>query len=113
MTWQEITCFSYDNERRFSLGESSLSYYYPPSLPADLNLGFDTFQKLNDAGDEHLDALLDTITALEKDTQKRCEADIVTWRGMMTKVSAMNKLHGSHEILGYEVCIQLHGFNTF
>lgn len=71
----------------FHLGDSSLQYYYPPSLPADLNIGFDTFQKLNDAADEHLDALLETVTALEKDIGKRCEADIITWRGMMTKVS--------------------------
>ncbi|KAJ5092268.1 decapping endonuclease targeting mRNA [Penicillium alfredii] len=83
---REIACFSYDDDHRFSLGESSLRYYYPPSLPADLNLGYNTFQKLNDAPDEHLDALLETIIALEKDTQKRCEADIVTWRGMMTKI---------------------------
>jgi RAT1-interacting protein len=52
-----------------------------------LNRGFDTFQKLNDAADEHLDALLDTVIALERDTERRCEADIITWRGMVTKVS--------------------------
>ncbi|KAJ5612360.1 hypothetical protein N7510_005554 [Penicillium lagena] len=74
-------------KRRFSLGDASLSYYYPPRLPADLNVGFDTFQKLNDVADEHLDALLDTIIAYEKETKKKCETDIVTWRGMMTKVS--------------------------
>lgn len=84
---QEVACFSYDHDRRYHLGESSLQYYYPPSLPADLNIGFDTFRKLNDAADEHLDALLDTVIALEKDTEKKCEADIITWRGMMTKVS--------------------------
>ncbi|KAJ5873566.1 Decapping nuclease rai1 [Penicillium subrubescens] len=83
---KEIACFSYDQQRRFSLGDSSIAYYYPPSLPADLNIGFDTFQKLNDAADEHLDALLDTIVAMEKETGKKCETDIVTWRGMMTKI---------------------------
>jgi hypothetical protein len=51
-----------------------------------LSRGFDSFQKLDDAADEHLDALLDTIIALEKDTGAKCEADIITWRGMMTKV---------------------------
>lgn len=51
-----------------------------------MNRGFDTFQKLDDSADEHLDALLDTIIALEKDTGAKCEADIITWRGMMTKV---------------------------
>lgn len=86
MNYQEVTCFSYDRDRQFTLGESSLAYYYPPNLPADLNIGYETFQKLNDSADEHLDALLDTIVALERDTEKKCETDIITWRGMMTKV---------------------------
>lgn len=84
---QEIACFSYDDQHSFHLGDSSLRWYYPPQLPADLNRGFDTFQKLDDTADEHLDALLDTVAALEKETGKRCEADVITWRGMMTKVS--------------------------
>ncbi|KAL1963173.1 hypothetical protein VTN77DRAFT_8606 [Rasamsonia byssochlamydoides] len=83
---REIAYFSYDDEHRFRLDDSSLRYYYPPTLPADLNRGFDTFQKLDDSADEHLDALLDTIIALEKDTGAKCEADIITWRGMMTKI---------------------------
>lgn len=76
-----------------------MQYYYPPSLPADLNVGFETFQKLNDAADEHLDALLDTVVALESETGKKCEADIVTWRGMMTKVSIIdcNRGHRSDQ----------------
>lgn len=89
---QEITCFSYDAEHKFHLGDSSLRYYHTPRLPADLNRGFDTFQKLDDTADEHLDALLETIMALEKETGKRCEADIITWRGMMTKVSSSRLL---------------------
>ncbi|KAF7616460.1 hypothetical protein AFLA_004520 [Aspergillus flavus NRRL3357] len=83
---REITCFSYDDQHSFHLGDSSLRYYYPPRLPADLNRGYDTFQKLDDSADEHLDALLETIMALEKETGKKCEADIITWRGMMTKI---------------------------
>ncbi|RDW83968.1 DXO/RAI1 family decapping nuclease [Aspergillus mulundensis] len=83
---REIICFSYDDQHIFHLGDSSLRYYYPPQLPADLNRGFDTFQKLEDTADEHLDALLETIAALEKETGKQCEADIITWRGMMTKI---------------------------
>ncbi|KAE8351182.1 RAI1-domain-containing protein [Aspergillus coremiiformis] len=83
---KEITCFSYDDQHSFRLGDSSLRFYYPPHLPADLNCGFDTFQKLDDSADEHLDALLATIMVLEKETGKKCEADIITWRGMMTKI---------------------------
>ncbi|KAF7591976.1 decapping endonuclease targeting mRNA [Aspergillus hancockii] len=84
---KEIACFSYDDQHCFHLGDSSLRYYYPPRLPADLNRGFDTFQKLDDSADEHLDALLEAIMALEKETGKKCDADIITWRGMMTKAS--------------------------
>ncbi|KAH0548175.1 hypothetical protein GP486_008104 [Trichoglossum hirsutum] len=84
---KEIACFSYDDQRRFHLDESSLRYYYPARLGADLSRGFDAFEKLDDTADEHLDGLLSTIMALEKETGKQCEADFITWRGMMTKVS--------------------------
>ncbi|EEH02596.1 HLA class III protein Dom3z [Histoplasma capsulatum G186AR] len=82
---QEIAYFSYDDQHNFHLDESSLRYYYPPRLPVDLKKGFDTFEKLDDTGDEHLDALLETIIDLEKRTGAKCEADLITWRGMMTK----------------------------
>ena len=55
-------------------------------MGADLSKGFDTFDKLDDSGDEHLDSLLRTIMAHEKDTGKRIDSNVVTWRGMMTKV---------------------------
>jgi RAT1-interacting protein len=83
---QEIACFSYDDKHQFRLDASSLRYYYPPYLPADLNKGFDTFQQLDDTIDDHLDGLVDTIAALEKEKGAKVETDIITWRGMMTKV---------------------------
>jgi RAT1-interacting protein len=55
-------------------------------LGVSLSEGFEKFQKRDDAADEHLDSLLKTIAALEEKEGKRCEADVVTWRGMMTKV---------------------------
>jgi len=93
---KEIACFSYDEDHRLHLDESSLRYYYPPRLPADLNHGFESFEKLDDAADEHLDALLDTIIAFEKETGAKCEADIITWRGMMTKIltAPFDKMNG-------------------
>ncbi|KAI9785000.1 MAG: decapping endonuclease targeting mRNA [Geoglossum umbratile] len=83
---KEIACFSYDDQHKFHLDESSLRYYYPPRIGADLSRGFDTFEKLDDTADDHLDSLLATIAALEKETGKQCDADFITWRGMMTKI---------------------------
>jgi RAT1-interacting protein len=83
---QEFACFSYDEEHNFHLDDSSLKYYYNPQLGADLSKGFETFQKQDDSGDEHLDSLLKTIMAHEKETGQRIDANAVTWRGMMTKV---------------------------
>lgn len=83
---KEIAYFSFDEKHEFRLDDSSLRYYYPPSLPADLNEGFETFQQLDDTDDDHLDALLETIVAHEQKTCARIDTDVVTWRGMMTKV---------------------------
>jgi RAT1-interacting protein len=63
-----------------------LNYYYPPLLGADLSAGFDTFQKRDESIDEHLDGLLKALKGLEEQKGEKCTADIITWRGMMTKV---------------------------
>lgn len=83
---KEFACFSYDKDHQFHLDDSSLKYYYNPQIGADLSRGFDTFQKQDDTADEHLDSLLKTIMAHEKETGARIDANLVTWRGMMTKV---------------------------
>nr|RBQ84511.1 hypothetical protein FVER53263_07916 [Fusarium verticillioides] len=85
---KEFACFSYDDNHEFHLDDSSLKYYYTPQLGADLSKGFDTFQKLDDTGDDHLDSLLKTIAAHEQETGKKIDANVVTWRGMMTKIMA-------------------------
>lgn len=84
--FKEIACFSYDEQHQFRLDDSSIRYYYPPTLGADLSKGFDTFHKLDDTADEHLDSLLKTIIDYEMKAEQRVEADVITWRGMMTKV---------------------------
>ena len=83
---QEITYFSFDDDHKFRLDGSSLRYYYPPALPCDLNKGFDTFRQLDDTVDDHLDGLLEALVAYEKEKGSKIETDIITWRGMMTKV---------------------------
>lgn len=86
--FQEFACFSYDDKHEFRLDDSSLQWYYPPRLGADLSKGFDKFDKHDESIDEHLDSLLKTIAAHEKEEGKKIDANIVTWRGMMTKVGS-------------------------
>jgi hypothetical protein len=94
---QEIAFFSYDSEHKLKpLDNESLRYYYPPffnvpghqenRFPVELSKGYDTFQQRDDSGDEHLDGLLDTLVEAEKRDGKKTEVDLVTWRGMMTRV---------------------------
>jgi RAT1-interacting protein len=83
---REIAHFSYDEDHKFRLDGSSLRYYYPPLLPADLSKGFDTFKELDDGNDDHLDGLLEALVAYERQKGMRTETDFITWRGMATKI---------------------------
>jgi RAT1-interacting protein len=65
-----------------------LNYYYPPTLPANLSNGFDTFRKWDESIDEHLEGLLKAIKHLEEKKGERIKTDIITWRGMMTRASS-------------------------
>ncbi|KAB8291731.1 hypothetical protein EYC80_006528 [Monilinia laxa] len=85
---QEIAHFSYDNNHEFHLDDSSIRWYYPPDLGADLNRGFDTFRKHDDSKDEHLESLLKALIEREKVMGVKTDADVITWRGMMTKIIA-------------------------
>ncbi|KAM0813601.1 putative RAI1 like PD-XK nuclease-domain-containing protein [Seiridium cardinale] len=106
---KEIACFSYDDKHEFHLGDSSLKWYYPPELGADLSAGFETFDKHDDSGDEHLDSLLKTIIAHEQQEGKKIDAQIVTWRGMMTKI--MSALFDDRD--GFEMNATLYQQNSF
>lgn len=96
MPTQEIAHFSFDSNhmlRPFS--NESLRYYYPPFFhvphtrpaePIDLEKGFNTFRAFGDSHNEHLDGLLDTLVEAERRSGIKTEADLITWRGTMTKV---------------------------
>lgn len=87
MIAQEIACFSYNDKHEFHLDDSSVQWYWPPTIGADLSKGFDKFDKHDDSADEHLDSLLKTIAAHEQEENKKIDAHVVTWRGMITKVN--------------------------
>ena len=84
---KEFACFSYDEQHEYHADARSLRYYYPPKLGADLSKGFNEFVKLDDSKDEHIESLLTTLVAHEQSTGQKLETDLVTWRGMITKVS--------------------------
>ena len=47
--------------------------------------GFDEFVKFGEI-DEHLDSLLASLQRYEETQGKEVQVDIITWRGMMTKI---------------------------
>ncbi|KAF2680246.1 RAI1-domain-containing protein [Lentithecium fluviatile CBS 122367] len=84
---REVAHFSYDDSHTYRDDGSSISYYCPPQLGADLKEGFDTFRHYEETEDPHLDSLLQALMTQEKKRGgTREKADFVTWRGMMTKI---------------------------
>jgi RAT1-interacting protein len=82
------------------------------SMPRiNLSNGFESWIKSDETFDGHLDALLATIRTHEESLLEegaadvKVKADIVTWRGMMTKVrwsllkSSECRLMGWHQIM--------------
>jgi hypothetical protein len=54
-------------------------------LGEDLEKGFDEFIKFDEI-DEHLDSLLASLQHYEETNEKQVQVDIITWRGMLTKI---------------------------
>lgn len=87
--FQEFTCFSYDDNHAYRPDDSSLRWYYhhPIDIGANLSSGFETFDKHDDSRADHLVSLLKSLVEYEK-RNGRVDVGVVTWRGMMTKVSS-------------------------
>lgn len=87
---REWTSFSIDESETTRLDDSSLKYYYFPDSELDKNIdlsqGFRQFKQKDESYSRHLDPMLRAITAKERALGKRAVADIVTWRGIMTKL---------------------------
>ena len=100
---REFLFFSFDEKHDLKVGSNdSLRYYYPPFAeapgtqvtPLNLSNGFESFIRTDETVDFHIDALLESIQSHEqcmlgveaKLNDVKTQADIVTWRGMMTNV---------------------------
>ncbi|KAF3038138.1 decapping endonuclease targeting mRNA [Didymella heteroderae] len=85
---REVAHFSYNDSHEYRDDESSINYYVPPPMGADLKEGSDTFKHYEDKEDPHLDSLLKALMHKEGGdaSAPKIRADFVTWRGMMTKI---------------------------
>jgi RAT1-interacting protein len=51
-----------------------------------LSAGYESFHRWDDSIDEHLDGLLRSVQLLEDKSGERLKVDVISWRGMITKV---------------------------
>ncbi|KAI8148932.1 RAI1 like PD-XK nuclease-domain-containing protein [Fennellomyces sp. T-0311] len=86
----EVNSYSIDGDRRVWFDNRELKYYAEPRLTAgtpSLSYNYDRFIQRDDSIPEHIDTLLDALTdAKSKNRNNPIHADIVTWRGIMTKL---------------------------
>lgn len=87
---KEECCFSIDINGVTHADERCLAYYYLPdvqlSYDLDLKGGFKKFQCKDESKDQHLDPLLTAIMIKEKSKSKKSKADVISFRGVMTKL---------------------------
>lgn len=88
---KELTNFSINLNNDFQPDDSSLAYYYFPeytldSKSIDLFAGFSSFIEKDESHDGHLDNLLKAIKLWELENGEKVKANVITWRGIMTKL---------------------------
>ncbi|PWN22559.1 RAI1-domain-containing protein, partial [Microstroma glucosiphilum] len=89
---EQITSFSYDEERRLFHDDRSLKYFHAPPMKVDLGRGMENLRERDPTRNEHLDSLLYSLMHLAASTPDgssdfpRRRADVITWRGMATKL---------------------------
>lgn len=86
---KELCSYSRTLEGDYVNDDSSLNYYFLPdtdvSTEIDLSGGFKKFMKHDDSKDGDFDGLLGAIQKYESKTNSKVKADIITWRGILTK----------------------------
>lgn len=75
---REVACFSRDADRGLHLDRRALRPYAPPSLPAPLDVGFDSFQPKDSADDPA--PLKDIVTALSSRKITPQKGQFITFR---------------------------------
>ena len=79
----QLISFSYTPERELVFDDSAMRYYCAPPLNSDLGFAYDAWIKRPEERGR-LDGLL-TACLREEVTPERTRANVITWRGIMTK----------------------------
>jgi len=87
---KEIASFSRTFDGEYVNDDSCLSYYFLPDseidTQIDLGAGFKKFKKIDEDKDGEFDGFLGAIKDYEEKNNTKIKADIVTFRGIMTKL---------------------------
>ncbi|ODV98248.1 hypothetical protein PACTADRAFT_37484 [Pachysolen tannophilus NRRL Y-2460] len=88
---KEISSFSRNIEGEYLQDDSSLSYYYLPDSDVgqdqiDLSAGFKDFIQFDPERDGEFTGLLKCIENYERSMDSKLKVDIISWRGIMTKL---------------------------
>ena len=81
-----ISTYSHSPDRSISHDDSSMAYYRPAPIGADLNYAFDRQVERDENIDEHLDGLCEALRRVwETGGKGERKGGIITWRGMITR----------------------------
>lgn len=96
--------FSYSiTDRKVTMDDAQLKYYYLPEetilkAPIDLAKGIENWTQPNEH-DAHLDTLLESLSIHERKTGSKIDAEIITWRGILTKIMTHPYDHFNEQIV--------------
>lgn len=79
----QLTTFSYSPSRKLEFSNAAMRYYVEPPLGADLSYEYDSWIKRPEERGR-LDGLLEACLRKEVKSE-RARANVVSWRGVMTK----------------------------
>ncbi len=92
---KELLSFSRTFDGEYVNDDSTLSYYFLPDSDIDTNIdlgaGFKKFKKFDEERDGEFVGLLAAIKNYEEKNDTKVKADIITWRGIMTKLMTLHQ----------------------
>ncbi|ODQ63265.1 putative suppressor of exonuclease defects [Nadsonia fulvescens var. elongata DSM 6958] len=91
---KEIGCYSTDISHNYHNDTRGLKYYYFPESSLeddtiDLNTGYKDFERDPEDTPRHLNGMLQCLVGIEKKTNSKVKADIITYRGIMTRLMCL------------------------